>query len=97
MKEIYLNIYDHKKRLSKKQQRIIATKPDVIWQFVQRIKKEYQDKGQEVEIYASFSKININGKGYVDFIDPKVDLASVQWELFSHSEWILPSNSEEKK
>ena len=83
-------IYNHEERLSKKQQRIIATKPDVIWQFVQRLKKEFATKGKDVAIYAETSLININYKGYEPFIDPTVDLTKVKWDPFKHSTWILP-------
>lgn len=89
-------IYDHESRLSKKQLRIVATKPDVMWQFVQRLKKEFEAKGKDVAIYAENSMININGKGYRPFIDPSVDLTKVKWDPFKHSTWILPSEENEE-
>jgi len=29
-------------------------------------------------------------------IDPKVDLANVQWNPLKHSEWLLPSNQDDE-
>jgi len=82
-----------KEYLSRKQLRAIPTKPDMIWQFSQRIKEEYAEKGKEVEIYAE-GKISVNGGPYKTLIDPKVDLAAEKWQHFKHHHWILPSNSE---
>ncbi|MBC9796751.1 HTTM domain-containing protein [Sinomicrobium weinanense] len=80
-----------KDRLSLKQQRIVATKPDVIWQFAQRLKKEYAAKGKDVAVYA-IGRVSVNRKRPRTFIDPKVDLASEKWDPFRHSSWILPED-----
>ena len=79
--------------LSKKQLRAIATKPDMIWQFAQRIEEEYAEKGKEIEVYAE-GKISVNGGPYKQLIDPKVDLAAEKWQHFQHHDWILPSHSD---
>jgi hypothetical protein len=79
------------KYLSRKQRNRIAAHPDFIWQFAQRIKKEYAEKGEEVSVFVVNSKVSINGKPYRAFIDPKVDLANEEWNHFGHHEWILPS------
>ncbi|UOB16193.1 HTTM domain-containing protein [Abyssalbus ytuae] len=80
--------------LSKKQQRIIATKPDVIWQFVQRLKKNYNNEGKEVAIYINRSKVRVNNGELMPFIDPDVDLASEKWHPLKHHTWILPYKKE---
>ncbi|MEO9892349.1 HTTM domain-containing protein [Aurantibacter sp.] len=79
--------------LSKKQRRRIGSNPDFIWQFAQRIKKEYAEKGDDISIYAN-SKVSVNGKPFQTFIDPNADLAKVEWNYFWHNEWILPSKAE---
>ena len=71
----------------------MSTKPDVIWQFAQYLKKLYKDKGIEIEVYASCS-VSVNGKPFQRLVDPKVDLASVKWNAFKHSDWILPSKQD---
>ncbi|HKJ48456.1 MAG TPA: HTTM domain-containing protein, partial [Christiangramia sp.] len=43
---------DKKKFLSRKQMRAINTKPDLIWQFAQRIEGNYAEQGKDVEVYA---------------------------------------------
>ncbi len=80
--------------LSKKQKRRIMAYPDFIWQFAQRLKREYAEKGEDVAVYAINSKVSINGKAYRAFIDPKADLGSEPWNYFWHNEWVLPSDGE---
>jgi len=77
--------------LTKKQKRRIASYPDFIWQFAQRLKKEYEKKGEEISVHALNSKVSVNGKAYRAFINPKVDLANTNWNYFWHNDWILPS------
>ncbi len=76
--------------LTKKQQRHVASKPDFIWQFSQRLKKEYAKKGQDISVFVD-GKISVNGRPFKPLIDKKVDLAAEKWPVFSHSKWILPS------
>ena len=87
---------DLKEYLTNKQLRRIATYPDFIWQFAQRLKKEYAEKGKTISVYALNSRVSINGKPYRALIDPKVDLAAAKWNYFWHNPWILPGpNSED--
>lgn len=79
--------------LSRKQQRTVSTKPDVIWQFAQRLKRMYADQGRDVKVFVDAS-IRINGGALKQLIDPEVDLGSVKWHPFKHSEWLLPSHQE---
>jgi vitamin K-dependent gamma-carboxylase len=79
------------KYLSPKQMRALPSKPDMIWQFAQRLEKEFEQDGKDVEIYVD-SKVSINGRPYQPFIDPKVDLAAEEWEHLRHHDWILPSS-----
>ena len=82
--------FDHNKMLSRKQQRSVGTKPDVIWQFCQRIKKDFAAKGKDVAIYVD-CKIRVNDSDYHTLIDPEVDIAATKWDYFWHNEWIMPS------
>lgn len=77
--------------LTEKQKRAATTKPDVIWQLAQYLKNQYNNKGEVVSVFVN-CKISINGKPYKTLIDPKIDLASVKWNAFKHSSWILPLN-----
>ncbi|MFT5891629.1 MAG: vitamin K-dependent gamma-carboxylase [Dokdonia sp.] len=82
--------------LSKKQMRNIRTKPDVIWQFAQRLKKEYAAKDQDISVFVN-CRVQINGRKYRRLIDPKVDIAAVSWDPWSHTTWILDSEDYLKK
>jgi len=76
--------------LSQKQMRNIRTKPDVIWQFAQRLKREYAAKGQDISVFVN-CRVRINGRKSRMLIDNKVDLAAVSWDPWRHATWILDS------
>ncbi|MCJ7758737.1 MAG: HTTM domain-containing protein [Gillisia sp.] len=76
--------------LSQKQSVSINSKPDLIWQFAQRLKKEYAEEGRNVQVFVN-AKVSVNGRPFQQFIDPKVDLAAEKWQHFKHHHWILPS------
>jgi hypothetical protein len=76
--------------LTKKQQNSLKTKPDFIWQFVQRLKQKFEAEGKSVAIYAT-SYVSVNGKPLQRFVNPEIDLTTVAWHPLKHSEWLLPS------
>lgn len=76
--------------LTKSQQRTASTKPDVIWQFAQHLKKDFSNKGIDVKVYVN-AFVRVNDNKLQRLIDPDVDLANVEWEPLKHSEWLLPS------
>ena len=78
--------YFYNKNLTYKQINALATKPDFIWQYCQRIKKEYE--GKNISIFVT-CKVAINQKPYRTLIDPKQDFAKAKWDYFSHNEWVL--------
>lgn len=82
---------DHTTYLTKSQQRTIRSKPDVIWQFAQRINQLKKTEGQDVAIYVK-CLIRINGRKSQELIDREVDLASVDWNWFCHNPWVLDSD-----
>ena len=76
--------------LSRGQKSKIKSYPDFMWQFAQRLKREYNEKGEDISVFVN-SRVSINGKPYQEFIDPKIDLGNVSWNYFGHNDWILPS------
>ena len=91
-KRVVVKLNDY---LTAKQKRSASTKPDVMWQFAQRLKAEYHQKGEGIAVYVN-SKVSVNGRKYQLFIDPKVDLASLEWRAFKHNDWILASDLQVK-
>jgi len=81
---------DLDKYLSVKQERSVQSKPDFMWQFAQKLKKEYADKGQDIAVYVD-AQVGINGRRPSQFTDPNIDIAAEEWSHFKHHEWILPS------
>ena len=86
-KQIPIKLSDY---LTKKQRRVANTKPDIIWQFAQHLKKDFAKKGKSVKVYVK-AYVSINGKPSRLLIDPKIDLANEEWHHFKHHDWILPS------
>ncbi len=74
--------------LTKKQRRKVGAYPDFIWQFAQHLKKEYQQKGQDISVFVT-SYVQVNKSKRQLLIDPKTDLAAAPWDHFRHNEWIL--------
>lgn len=77
--------YNFNKNLSPKQAATLATKPDFIWQYCQKIKEEY--KGRDISIYVTCN-VSINNKSYQPLINPEADLAKAEWNYFFHNDWI---------
>lgn len=80
---------DKNEYLTPRQISATATKPDMIWQFAQKLKKEYAEKGEDVAVYVN-AYVSVNGHKSELFIDPEVDLGAVKWNYFGHNTWILP-------
>jgi uncharacterized membrane protein YphA (DoxX/SURF4 family) len=76
--------------LTKKQQNGATTKPDIIWQFSQHLKRHFAEKDIAVKVYVK-AYVSVNGKPFKSLIDPTVDLANEEWQHFKHHDWILPS------
>jgi hypothetical protein len=75
--------------LTRRQSDALTSKPDMIWQFSQRLKKHYLEKGLDSVQIRVETKVSLNGGKMQPVIDPKADLAHVKWQAFRHSEWIL--------
>lgn len=83
-------LFKHNEILSPKQRRSVRAQPDMIWQLAQRIRKIYNEQGQDVIVNVN-AQVQVNGGVYYPFIDPEADLGAVPWHHFKHNEWILKS------
>lgn len=87
-------LYFHFTReLTHKQKASMETKPDMIWQMAQRLKKHFAEKGKDVAVYAN-TLVSINNGPYRRLIDPETDLTIADWNYFSHSDWVLLYDNE---
>ncbi len=82
--------YPYNKLIANKQRRSVKTKPDLLWQLAQHIKKAEAEEGRDVAVFMDV-RVKVNNGEYHPFIDPDVDLASEKWYPFKHHDWILPS------
>ncbi|WP_425392868.1 HTTM domain-containing protein [Ekhidna sp.] len=76
------------KYVSRDQLSSLSVQPDMIWQLAQRLKNEYEAKGKDVAVYTD-AKVSLNGHPRKPLIDKEVDLTTVPWDTFKHSDWIL--------
>lgn len=74
--------------LTRNQHGSVIGQPDMIWSYAQYLKEEYAKKGLDVAVYAN-SSVSLNGYPRKPLIDPEVDLASVPWEIWKHSDWVF--------
>jgi vitamin K-dependent gamma-carboxylase len=76
--------------LNRKQIRRMYGSPDIVWQFAQHLKKEYQKKGVEnAEVYCQDCVARLNGGKSSLIIDPEINLAQASWNYFGRNEWVL--------
>lgn len=73
--------------LTPKQYVRVATHPDMMWQFVQILKKEYA--GQDISIFIR-GWVTLNGGKAYPLFKSDYDMAHVDWDHFRHAEWIWP-------
>jgi hypothetical protein len=64
--------------------------PDMIVQAAHHIAAEYRERGADVAVHA-WTDVSLNGHPYRLFVDPEVDLASVDRTL-GHYEWVQDRN-----
>ena len=68
----------------------MAILPDIVWQYAQRLKKDYAAKGfPQAQVFA-IDSVSLNKNPPRLLIDTTVNLAGVTWQHFRHSEWIMP-------
>ncbi|MBL4707359.1 MAG: HTTM domain-containing protein, partial [Flavobacteriales bacterium] len=74
--------------LTAKQKRVMATRPDVLWYFVQHLKKEQLKEGKDYAIHAD-GLVSLNGSLAKALYDPTTDLSKVNWNRFSENDWVV--------
>ncbi|MCC5939085.1 MAG: HTTM domain-containing protein [Lunatimonas sp.] len=82
-------VHDPRIDLTPKQISMVTTKPDVIWQYAQHLKRAYAAQGLgEVEVYADVLS-SLNGRPLKRLADKEVNLAQQSWRFFETQPWIL--------
>lgn len=81
--------------LTRFQEKQMSTQPDFILEYAHYLEEYYQEKGiNNPEIYVE-SYVALNGRRSQPYVDPSVDLTTIQPSL-KHRTWILPFNDEIK-
>ncbi|MEO1623594.1 MAG: HTTM domain-containing protein [Bacteroidota bacterium] len=80
---------DNNDYLTRQQEKMMSTQPDMILQYAHFLAEEYRNKGfQDPQVYCN-SKVMLNARPSQAYIDPSVDLAKIE-RGFHHKDWILP-------
>ncbi len=80
--------------LTDRQREKIFTHPDMVLQFAHYLRDLWHRRGvAEVAVYAQI-RARLNGRKSQPYIDSKVDLAKLEWEPFTASDWVLPMGTE---
>jgi hypothetical protein len=75
--------------LTKTQEKMMSTQPDMILQYARHLGQKYRDRGYEnVEVKAE-AYVTLNGKGSRLFIDSTVNLLNLR-DDWKNKDWILP-------
>ena len=83
--------------LTPKQERKLASHPDMIWQFSQFLEREYRQQGyDDVAVYVT-ARASLNGGSLQPLTESTVDLTEVDWQPFRHAEWIVPFPEEDRR
>jgi hypothetical protein len=84
--------YEH---LTRRQEKMMATQPDMILQFAHHLETYYREQGMgNVEITAQ-THVTLNGRMGRPLVDPAIDLAEIERGL-SQKNWILPYEENQK-
>jgi hypothetical protein len=76
--------------LTQRQLGQMSTDPAMVWQFARVVATKEREKGREnFGVYVDHF-VSLNGKEAKRQIDPSVNLLEVEYEYFSHTNWILP-------
>ena len=78
-----------RKELASRQNRKLYTHPDMILQYAHHLRDRYLAEGHDsVRVYADI-RVRLNYRDYHPYVDPEVDLAKEEWQLFGPNHWIL--------
>lgn len=75
--------------LTKNQEKMMSTQPDMIVQFAHYLKEKYEGSGIRNPQVRVESYVTLNGSGSRLFIDSTIDLTKEK-DNFSHKKWVLP-------
>jgi hypothetical protein len=81
-------IIDNAEWLTNHQEKQMSMQPDLIVQFAHTLSTYYQKNGYTHPIITADSWVTLNGRKSYRFIDPSINLASINDSWF-HKEWIL--------
>ncbi len=67
----------------------MLVRSDLVHQFALHLADQWRHAGRDVAVRAHICK-SLNGRPHQQFIDPAVDLTTVQRNLFASDDWVMP-------
>lgn len=84
---------DNSEFLTPVQEKMMSTQPDFMIQYAKMLKQHFATQGlEDVSVHADVY-VTLNGRSSQRFIDPAVDLASLE-DSWKQKNWILPLNQQ---
>ena len=78
--------------LTKNQEKMVSTQPDMIVQFAHHLSDYWRDSlDQDIEVHAEVW-VSLNGRRSQLFVDPNIDLSSIN-NTWAHREYVVPMDS----
>lgn len=78
--------------LTPNQEKMMATQPDMLWQFAQHLEEHYAGLGYDSITITAESYVTLNGSQARLLIDPEQNLLAVE-DNMGHKDWILPAKN----
>lgn len=83
-------LWNYSHDLSIRQMEALASRPYLIQQYAKEIARRWeQGSGRRPEVHA-YTSVMMNYRYPHSLVDPKVDMASVEYSFWKHNAWILP-------
>lgn len=74
--------------LEARQYRKLTTHPDMILQYAHHLRDRATERSHDLAVYGRF-RARLNGRKRRRFIDPEVDLSTVEWTWWGRKDWVL--------
>lgn len=82
-------IVDLKEYLNRNQISTLATHPDAVYWFIQKLKKEYHNKGWKDLAINVRARVRVNRQDYYYLYETTANLANISWSHLRHNDWVL--------
>ena len=77
--------------LTHQQSSTVGINPEMLWRMAGFLEEHFEERGRPVDRIRANSHVSLNGRDYVRFVDPEVDLTEYEWRAFQPPPWLKPA------